>query len=127
MTVSRFYAVNVASALARLHRYHIIAVTLVGATFSILGATAKPLAILLVVLFVMGWAGSHIVRWTLRRGIPYFIDALGRLRCWAGTHDTWLSSEVSPIYSIASRPSTDSRIIGCASSSAQHLALLWHS
>lgn len=94
MTVSRFYAVNVASALAWAPS-HILSGVLVGATFSILGATAKPLAILLVVLFVMGWAGSHIVRWTLRRGVPYFIDALGRLRCWAGTHDTWLSSSLT--------------------------------
>ncbi|TPG78072.1 phosphatase PAP2 family protein [Pseudomonas caspiana] len=94
MAVSRFYAVNVVSALAWASS-HILSGVLVGATFSILGAAAKPLAILLVVLLVAGWALLHIVRWTLRRGVPYFIDALGRLRYWAGTHDTWLSRRLS--------------------------------
>lgn len=94
MAVSRFYAVNVASALVWAPS-HILPGVLVGATFSILGAAAKPLAILLIVLLVAGWALLHIVRWTLRRGAPYFIDALGRLRYWAGTHDTWLSRSLS--------------------------------
>lgn len=94
MAVSRFYAVNVASALAWAPS-HILSGVLVGATFSILGAAAKPLAILLVVLLAVGWALLHIVRWTLRRGVPYFIDALARLRYWAGTHDTWLSRSLT--------------------------------
>lgn len=94
MAVSRFYAVNVASALAWASS-HILSGVLAGATFSILGAAAKPLAILLVVLFAAGWALLHIVRWTLRRGVPYFIDALGRMRYWAGTHNTWLSRSVT--------------------------------
>ncbi|MFW0754084.1 VTT domain-containing protein [Pseudomonas sp. H11T01] len=90
MTVRRFYVVNVASALAWAPS-HILSGVLAGATFSILGATAKPLAILLVVLVAAGWAVLHIVRWMLRRGIPYLIVAVQRLRNWAGTHDTWLS------------------------------------
>lgn len=94
MAVSRFYVVNVASALAWAPS-HILSGVLVGATFSVLGAAAKPLAILLVVLVVTGWALLHIVRWALRRGVPYFIDALRRLRCWAGTHDTWLSRSLT--------------------------------
>ncbi|MHC8326677.1 DedA family protein [Pseudomonas sp. LB1P83] len=36
----------------------------------------------------VGWMVLHIVRWTLRRGIPYLIVAVQRLRSWAGTHDT---------------------------------------
>ncbi|WP_167362265.1 DedA family protein (plasmid) [Pseudomonas mandelii] len=68
MAVSRFYAVNVASALTWAPS-HILPGVLVGATFSILGAAAKPLAILLVVLVAAGWVVLHIVRWTLRRGI----------------------------------------------------------
>ena len=94
MAVGRFYAVNVASALAWAPS-HILSGVLVGATFSILGAAAKPLAILLVVLLATGCALLHIVRWTLRHGVPYFIDALRRLWCWAGTHDTWLSRRLS--------------------------------
>ncbi|WP_256667449.1 bifunctional DedA family/phosphatase PAP2 family protein [Pseudomonas sp. ANT_J28] len=94
MAVSRFYAVNVVSALAWAPS-HILPGVLVGATFSILGATAKPLAILLVVLVAAGWAVLHIVRWTLRRGIPYLIVGIQRLRSWAGTHDTWLSRSLT--------------------------------
>lgn len=94
MTVSRFYVVNVASALAWAPS-HILPGVLAGATFRILGATAKPLAILLVVLVAVGWAGLHIVRWTLRRGIPYLIIAVQRLRSWAGAHDTWLSHSLT--------------------------------
>lgn len=94
MAVNRFYVVNVASALAWASS-HILSGVLVGATFRVLGAAAKPLAILLVVLLVAGWTLLHIMRWTLRRGVPYFIGALGRLRYWAGTHDTWLSRRLS--------------------------------
>ncbi|MCT9827073.1 bifunctional DedA family/phosphatase PAP2 family protein [Pseudomonas veronii] len=94
MVVSRFYTVNVVSALAWASS-HILSGVLVGATFRVLGSAAKPLAILLVVLLVAGWTLLHIMRWTLRRGVPYFIDALGRLRYWAGTHDSWLSRRLS--------------------------------
>ncbi|WP_223487462.1 bifunctional DedA family/phosphatase PAP2 family protein [Pseudomonas sp. A-RE-19] len=94
MAASRFYAVNVASALAWAPS-HILPGVLLGVTFSILGAAAKPLAILLVVLVATGWIVLHIVRWTLRRGIPYLIVAIQRLRSWASTHDTWLSRRLT--------------------------------
>lgn len=94
MAVSRFYAVNVVSALAWAPS-HILPGVLVGATFSILGAAAKPLAILLTVLVAVGWAVLHIVRWALHRGIPYFIVAVQRLRGWTGAHNTWLSRSLT--------------------------------
>jgi undecaprenyl-diphosphatase len=94
MKASRFYAVNIVSALAWASS-HILSGVLVGATFSILGAAARPLAILLVVLLAVGWALLYIVRWMLRRGIPCAIDALGRLQCRVGAHDTWLSRRLS--------------------------------
>ncbi|MHC8322457.1 bifunctional DedA family/phosphatase PAP2 family protein [Pseudomonas sp. GB2N2] len=96
MAVSRFYIVNVASAFAWAVA-HILSGVLLGATFSILGAAAKPLAILLVVLAGAGWAVLQIVRWTLRYGIPYLIVGVARLRSWAGTHDTWLSRRLSSL------------------------------
>ncbi|MDI3354998.1 VTT domain-containing protein [Pseudomonas sp. UYIF39] len=96
MTVRRFYAVNIASALTWAPS-HILPGVLVGVTFSILGATAKPLAILLVVLVAAGWVFLHIVRWTLRRGIPYLIVGVGRLRNWAGAHDTWLNRRLTSL------------------------------
>jgi undecaprenyl-diphosphatase len=94
MAASRFYAVNVTSAFAWALS-HILSGVLAGATFRLLGAAAKPLAILLVVLLATGWALLHIVRWALRHGVPFFIDALRRLRSWAGTHDTRLSRGVT--------------------------------
>jgi len=69
MSVQRFYAVNVASAFAWAPS-HILPGVFVGAAFGILGAAAKPLAILVVDLAVLGWATLHAVRWTLRRGMP---------------------------------------------------------
>jgi undecaprenyl-diphosphatase len=56
MSVSRFYTVNMISALAWAPS-HILPGVLVGATFSVLGSAAKPLAIL------------HFVHWTLRRAV----------------------------------------------------------
>lgn len=96
MPVRRFYAVNVASALAWAPS-HILPGVLVGAAFGIFGAAAKPLAILLIILVVAGWLALHVVRWTLRRGIPLLIVALERLRVRAGAHDTWFSRSLSSL------------------------------
>jgi len=96
MSVRRFYAVNVASALAWAPS-HILPGVLVGAAFGIFGAAAKPLAILLAVLVVAGWLVLHAVRWTLRRGIPLLIIGVERLRAWAGAHDTWLSRNLTSL------------------------------
>lgn len=96
MPVRRFYAVNVASALAWAPS-HILPGVFVGAAFGILGTAAKPLAVLLVVLAAVGWVILHIVRWTLRRGIPLLIIGVERLRGWVGTRDTWLSRNLSSL------------------------------
>jgi undecaprenyl-diphosphatase len=96
MSVRRFYAVNVASALAWAPS-HILPGVLVGATFSIFGAAARPLAILLVVLVAAGWVVLNVVRWTLRRGIPFLVVGVERLRNWAGTRDTWLSRSLASL------------------------------
>lgn len=89
MSGRRFYAVNIASALIWAPS-HILPGVLVGATFSILGAAAKPLAILLIILAVTGWVVLHIVRWTLRHGVPLLIVGVEHLRNWADTRDAWL-------------------------------------
>ncbi len=96
MAVGRFYTVNVASALAWATS-HILSGVLVGATFSILGAAAKPLGILLLVLIATAWGGLKIVRLVLNRGVPYFIHAMGRLRRWAENHDTRLSRSLANV------------------------------
>ncbi len=89
MSVRRFYVVNIASALVWAPT-HILPGVLVGATFSVLGAAAKPLAILLVVLIAMGWLLLTVVRWLLRRGLPLVTIGVERLRHWAGARETWL-------------------------------------
>lgn len=96
MSVRRFYAVNVASALAWAPS-HILPGVLVGAAFGIFGAAAKPLAILLIVLVVAGWVVLQVVRWTLRRGIPLLIVGVERMRAWAGAHDTWLGRNLASL------------------------------
>lgn len=94
MSVRRFYAVNILSALAWAPS-HILPAVLVGAAFGVLGAAAKPLAILLVVLILAGWVVLHLVRWMLRRGIPLLTVGVARLRAWAEAHDTRLSRSLS--------------------------------
>jgi undecaprenyl-diphosphatase len=96
MPVGRFYVVNVVSALVWAPS-HIFPGVLVGATFSILGAAAKPLAILLVVLAAVGWVVLDIVRWTLRRGIPFLVVGAEWLRRWADARDTWLSRSLASV------------------------------
>ena len=97
MPVRRFYAVNVASALAWAPS-HILPGVLVGAAFGIFGAAAKPLAILLIVLLVTGWVVLHVVRWTLGRGIALLVIGGEWLRAWAGTHDTWLGRNLTSLF-----------------------------
>ncbi|QND64695.1 phosphatase PAP2 family protein [Mesorhizobium loti] len=96
MSVRRFYTVNIASALAWAPS-HILPGVLVGAAFGIFGAAAKPLAILLFVLVLAGWLVLHVVRWTLRRGIPLLIVGVERLRAWAGAHDTWIGRNLTSL------------------------------
>lgn len=86
----RFYAANLISALAWAPA-HILPGVLVGASFSLFGAAAKPLAVLLALLVVLIWATIHIVRFALHRGLPLLASAAERLRAWAGARDTrWM-------------------------------------
>ncbi len=87
MPPRRFYAANVLSALAWAPS-HILPGVLVGASFSLFGAAAKPLAVLLVLLVVLIWATIHVVRFALRRGMPLLSGAVERIRVWAGTRDS---------------------------------------
>ena len=104
MPARRFYAANVASALAWAPS-HTLPGVLVGATFGLFGAAAKPLAVLLVILIVVLWAVIHAVRYALRRGIPLLLAGVERLRAWTAMCDTW-----------------SSRILGSLLNPAQHEA-----
>lgn len=90
MPPRRFHVANITSALAWAPS-HTVPGVLVGAAFGLVGAAAKPLAILLVILVVAVWVVTHAVRHALRRGIPLLLAGLERLRAWAAAHDTRLS------------------------------------
>jgi len=90
MPVRQFYAANVASALVWAPS-HILPGVLVGASFGYLGAAARSLTMLLVVLIVALWATIHAVRYALRRGVPLLMAGMERLRGWAKTRDGRLS------------------------------------
>ena len=66
---------------------HILPGVLVGASFSLFGAAAKPLAVLLAVLVLALWVILHAVRYAMRRGLPLFMAGVERMRIWAGSRD----------------------------------------
>lgn len=82
MRVGRFFLVNIASALIWAPA-HVLPGIAIGATLGILGAAAKPLAILVVLLAVTGWLALWGVRYTLRRGLPLLAGGVERTRTWA--------------------------------------------
>jgi undecaprenyl-diphosphatase len=90
MRVARFYAVNIASALIWAPA-HVIPGMLVGATIGVLGAAAKPLAILVVLVAVTGWLVLWIIRHALRRGLPLLASGAERVRLWADARDNPVS------------------------------------
>lgn len=71
MHVARFYAVNVLSA-AVWAPAHILPGMLFGVTIHTLGPAAKPLGALLFTLVVLSWLFAHVLRYALRKGLPYF-------------------------------------------------------
>lgn len=78
MSPRRFYAANVLSAVIWAPA-HILLGMGIGAALSQLGAAAKPLAVLIVVLVVLIWIVIHAVRLALRHGIPILSAAAQRL------------------------------------------------
>lgn len=63
--VYRFYAANILSAFVWAPS-HIVPAVFVGAAFGALGTAAKPLAILVVLIIAIGWAGVRLARTVLR-------------------------------------------------------------
>lgn len=83
MSVRRFYAANILSALVWAPS-HILPAVFVGAAFGMFGAAAKPLAILVVLMIVVVWVALRLVRFALRHGPPL----LSRLSIWLRAHAT---------------------------------------
>ncbi|MDW6022537.1 VTT domain-containing protein [Mesorhizobium sp. BAC0120] len=93
MPAWRFYAANILSALVWAPS-HILPGMLVGTSIGLLGAAAKPLAIMAVLLIILLWAVIHVVRFTLHRGIPVLTTGAVNLQAWSSTGDTRLKRSV---------------------------------
>jgi undecaprenyl-diphosphatase len=89
MPAWRFYTANILSALVWAPS-HTLPGVLVGASVGLLGAAAKPLAVLLILLIVLLWVVIHAVRFALRRGVPLLITGVEKLQAWSSTGDTRL-------------------------------------
>ena len=78
MSARRFYAANVVSALAWAPS-NVLPGVIVGESLDLLGAAAKTLGILLVLLVILIWTIVMVVRSALRRGLPscFFPDQVG--------------------------------------------------
>ena len=87
MSARRFYAANVVSALAWAPS-NVLPGVIVGESLDLLGAAAKPLGILLVLLVILIWTMVMVVRLALRRGLPWLLGALEPLRAWASARDS---------------------------------------
>ena len=93
MSARRFYAANIVSALAWAPS-NVLPGVIVGESLDLLGAAAKPLGILLVLLIILTWIILHAVRFTLRRGAPWLLALMERLRSWASGRDSRLRRAV---------------------------------
>lgn len=89
MPVRRFYAANILSALVWAPS-HILPAVFVGAAFSMFGAAAKPLAILVVLIVITIWIAIRLVKLALRHGPPLASRMSERVRAHvAGSNSRW--------------------------------------
>ena len=89
MSVRRFYAANILSALVWAPS-HILPAVFVGAAFSMFGAAAKPLAILVFLIVIVVWVAIRLVRLALRHGPPLASRVSERVRAhMAGSNSRW--------------------------------------
>ncbi len=93
MSARRFYAANVVSAIAWAPS-NVLPGVIVGESLDLLGAAAKPLGILLVLLIILSWIILHAVRFMLRRGMGWPLAAMENLQTWAGGRDSRLKRAV---------------------------------
>ena len=89
MSVRRFYVANILSALVWVPS-HILPAVFVGAAFSMFGAAAKPLAILVFLIVIVVWVAIRLVRLALRHGPPLASRVSERVRAhMAGSNSRW--------------------------------------
>lgn len=81
MSVRRFYAANILSALVWAPS-HVLPAVFVGAAFGLFGAAAKPLAILILLAVIVIWVTVHVLRLIPRHG-PVLVSNLSE---WLRVH-----------------------------------------
>jgi undecaprenyl-diphosphatase len=96
MSSGRFYVANVVSALVWAPA-HILPGVLVGASFGLFGAAAKPLAISAVLLVVLIWAMIHVVRFVLGRGVAAIVATGEHIRDRSGRIDAWWGRAINQL------------------------------
>jgi membrane protein DedA with SNARE-associated domain/membrane-associated phospholipid phosphatase len=89
----RFYAVNILSALAWAPA-HILPAVLAGASLALFGAVAGRLLVLVLILLVLLWLIYVVVRYLLRRGLPWGNRMLFKAWSWANRHEGWFGREL---------------------------------
>lgn len=85
MPPRRFYVANILSAVIWAPAHILLGVAL-GTAFGQLGAAAKPLAALIVLLLALTWVVTQIVRILYRNGIPRLVYASRRWRSHYSIH-----------------------------------------
>jgi membrane protein DedA with SNARE-associated domain/membrane-associated phospholipid phosphatase len=91
MRTLRFYVANVLSALVWAP-LHVFPGVFVGALFSLTGAAAGRLAVLVIAVVIAIWVTVLAVRVFLRLGIPHFVAGHTRLWAWATAADNRVTS-----------------------------------
>ncbi|WP_018898076.1 bifunctional DedA family/phosphatase PAP2 family protein [Rhizobium sp. 2MFCol3.1] len=94
MPVRRFYLVNILSAVVWAPS-HILPGVLVGASFGALGSSAKPVAIVAVLLIVLGWLLLTGTRFFVRFAAPRLAARIERLRMWADSDNSRMARLLS--------------------------------
>ncbi|WP_432263181.1 VTT domain-containing protein [Cupriavidus sp. TMH.W2] len=102
MPVWRFYVANISSALLWAP-VHILPGIVLGASVKSAGAGAGRLAILLMVLVVLLWGLTRLVRLVLQRGGPVLLAIRRRLQRWANRHESRLAQTAVSILELSRR------------------------
>jgi undecaprenyl-diphosphatase len=93
MPPGKFYFVNVVSAFAWAIA-HIVPAVIAGASLALAGAVGGRLLALIVAVVAVLWLILALIRYLLRRGVPWIASGLASLWRWARAHDNWVSREI---------------------------------
>lgn len=102
MPLRRFYVANISSALLWAP-VHILPGVVLGASVKSAGAGAGRLAVLLVILVVLLWGLTQVVRLGLQRGGPLLLATRRRLQQWAYSNESRIARAAASLLSLSRR------------------------